>query len=136
MLSMYEWNNDYSVGIGSIDAQHQNLFRIVGELYAAMSAGQGKTVLAKTLDRLVQYTASHFAHEERLMGLHGYPDLAAHKAQHDALKAKVLQFQADFESGHVAMTTQLFQFVNDWLVVHIQGTDRKYVPFLIEKAVA
>jgi hemerythrin-like metal-binding protein len=136
MLSMFEWNNDYSVGIGSIDAQHQNLFRIVGELYAAMSAGQGKTVLAKTLDRLVQYTASHFAHEERLMAVHGYPDLAAHKAQHDALKTKVLQFQADFEREHVAMTTQLFQFLNDWLVVHIQGTDRKYVPFLIEKAVA
>jgi hemerythrin-like metal-binding protein len=136
MLSMFEWNNAYSVGIGSIDAQHQNLFRIVGELYAAMSAGQGKAVLAKTLDRLVQYTASHFAHEERLMGLHGYPELAAHKLAHDALTSKVVQFQADFDSGSVAMTTQLFQFLTDWLVNHIQGTDRKYAPFLIGKAVA
>jgi hemerythrin len=136
MLSMFEWNNNYSVGIGSVDAQHQNLFRLVGELYTAMSTGQGKSVLSKTLDRLVRYTASHFAHEERLMGLHGYPELAAHKAAHDALTKKVLQFQADFQSGSVVITTQLFQFLTDWLVKHIQGTDRKYVPFLIAKAVA
>ncbi len=133
---MFEWKNDYSVGIGSIDAQHQNLFQIVSELYAAMSAGQGKAVLAKTLDRLVQYTASHFAHEERLMGQHGYPDLAAHKAAHDALTKKVLQFQANFESGNAIMTVDLFEFLNDWLVTHIQGTDRKYVPFMVQKAVA
>jgi len=136
MLSMFEWSNDYSVGIGSIDAQHQNLFRIVGELFAAMSAGQGKAVLARTLDRLIQYTASHFAHEERLMGLHGYPDLAAHKAEHDALTKKVLQFQTDYQSGHAALTTRLFLFLKDWLVIHIQGTDRKYAPYLIRKAVA
>jgi hemerythrin-like metal-binding protein len=135
MLSMFEWNNSYSVGIGSIDAQHQNLFRIVGELYAAMSTGQGKSVLANTLGRLIEYTKSHFAHEERLMGLHGYPELAAHKAAHDALTKKVLQFQADFQDGHVVITTQLFQFLKDWLVKHIQGTDIRYAPFLIEKAV-
>ena len=40
---MFEWKNEYVVGIGSIDAQHQGLFAIGRELYAAMSAGQGKS---------------------------------------------------------------------------------------------
>jgi hemerythrin len=52
---MFEWKPDYSVKIASIDGQHQNLFRMGEELYAAMSAGQGKAVLSKTLDRLVQH---------------------------------------------------------------------------------
>ena len=42
-----------------------------------MSTGQGKAVSGRILDRLVQYTASHFSHEERLMRLYDYPDLAA-----------------------------------------------------------
>jgi hemerythrin len=133
---MFEWSNNYSVDIGSIDSQHQNLFAIGRELHAAMTAGQGKASLARILDRLVQYTAVHFAHEERLMRLHDYPDMAAHKAQHDALTAQVVKFQEDFNSGRVAMTVQLLQFLKEWLQNHIKGSDLKYAPYLKEKAVA
>ena len=128
--------NEYSVGIGSIDAQHQNLFAIARELYAAMSAGQGKVSLSRLLDRLVQYTAVHFAHEERLMRLNDYPDFQAHKAQHDALTKQVLAFQADFEGGRVSMTVQLLQFLKDWLEKHIKVSDFAYAPCLKQKAVA
>src|ERR1035438_2668581 len=97
---MFEWKSDYAVNIPSIDAQHQGLFAIGRELYAAMSTGQGKTVMRRILDRLVQYTAMHFAHEERLMQMHGYPDFAKHKAEHDALVKQVVAFQAEFNAGH------------------------------------
>jgi hemerythrin len=129
---MFEWSNDYSVQITSIDAQHRNLFAIGQELHAAMMAGQGTSALAKILDRLVQYTVAHFAHEERLMQQNGYPDLAAHKAEHAALTKQVLQFQADFQSGRAAMTVQILHFVNEWLQKHIKGTDKRYVPCLTQ----
>ena len=132
---MFEWSADYSVNIGSIDAQHQNLFAIGRELYAAMNAGRGKAVVARILDRLVQYTLVHFAHEERLMKLHNYKEYEAHKAEHDALTKQVLQFQADLAGGR-AMSVQLLHFMKDWLVQHINGSDKKYVPALREKAVA
>jgi hemerythrin-like metal-binding protein len=133
---MFEWNPEYSVGIGSIDAQHQTLFRIAGELYAAMSAGQGKAAIGRILDRLVQYTATHFAHEERLMRLCDYPDLAVHRVQHQALTKQVQQFQADFQSGRAAVTVQLLQFLRTWLDTHIRGSDHKYAPCMVRKAVA
>jgi hemerythrin len=41
-----------------------------------MSAGQANSVLARKLDRLVQPTAAHFAHEESLLRWHRYPDFA------------------------------------------------------------
>jgi hemerythrin len=133
---MFEWKNSYSVGIASIDAQHQTLFAIGNELYNAMSTGQARSALNKILERLVQYTKSHFAHEERLMKLHDYPDFAAHKAQHDQLTAQVLQFQAELAGGRVTMSVQVLKFVKDWLVNHIQGTDRRYAPHLISQRVA
>src|ERR1044071_9034940 len=103
---MFEWSNTYSVAIGSIDAQHQNLFAIGRELHTAMVAGQGKAALGRILDRLGQYTSVHFAHEERLMRLHDYPDLPAHIAEHAALTKQVKKFQEDFHSGRAAITVQ------------------------------
>src|SRR5271165_7458676 len=119
---MFEWNPQYSVNIVSIDNQHQNLFRTAEELYTAMSAGHGKTALFRILDRLVQYTQVHFAHEERLMRLHAYPDLAAHQAQHQALTRQVLAFQADFQSGRTTLTVSVLHFLKDWLQQHIAGS--------------
>jgi hemerythrin-like metal-binding protein len=125
---MFEWSNSYSVGIQSIDAQHQNLFALGRELHTAMSNGQGRASLAKILDRLVQYTSVHFAHEERLMRLADYPELAGHANEHALLTRKVLQFQKDFEAGRAVMTVQLLTFLKDWLHHHIQGSDLKYAP--------
>lgn len=133
---MFEWRNEFSVQIGSVDAQHRMLFGLADELYAAMAAGRSKPALAHILDRLVQYTKVHFAHEERLMRLHGYPDFAAHKAQHDALTSRVMQFQTDFDQGKIAMSVGLLKFLKDWLEHHIKGSDQKYSPFLRSKAVA
>ena len=134
--NMFEWNNNYSVAIGSVDAQHRTLFAIARELHTAMAAGQGKASLARILERLVQYTSVHFAHEERLLRLHAYPDFAAHKAEHDALVKKVLKFQEDFTSGRATITVQLLQFLRDWLQSHIQGSDLRYAAHLKQRAVA
>jgi hemerythrin-like metal-binding protein len=136
MFSMFEWKNEYAVGIGSIDAQHQNMFAIGRELYAAMSTGQGKNVLARILDRLVQYTTVHFAHEERLMQLYHYPDYAGHKAQHDALVKQVLAFQTEFNGGRATMAVKVLQFLKDWLEKHIKETDFAYVPCMRAQKVA
>lgn len=136
MGNMFGWNQKYSVGIPSIDAQHQNLFAVAHELYKAMSAGQGKFALSRILDRLVQYTVVHFAHEERLMRQNDYPNLAQHQEEHAALTRQVLQFQTDFRAGRVAMTVQLLNFLKTWLEQHIQGSDQAYAACLKAKAVA
>lgn len=127
---MFEWKDEYRVHVLSVDAQHQNLFRMAGELHAAMATGQARSVLAKTLDRLLQYTAMHFAHEERLMRIHNYPDLPAHQAEHEALTSQVLKFQADFQNGRTTVTIQLMYFLKDWLEKHIMGSDKKYAPLV------
>ncbi len=133
---MFDWKSEYAVNIGSIDAQHQTLFAIGRQLYTAMSAGKGKSVLAKILDRLVQYTAMHFAHEERLMQLYQYPDFAAHKAEHDALAKQVIAFQEEFNSGRATMAVQVLQFLKDWLETHIKGSDMAYTACLKAQKVA
>jgi len=136
MIAMFEWNDKFSTGIASIDAQHQGLFSIGAELYAAMSVGQGKERLGAILTRLVQYTVAHFAYEERLMQLHGYSGYAAHKAQHDDLTRHVQHFYREFQSGQIGISVRLLSFVDDWLKQHIGESDQGYAKLLTAKAVA
>lgn len=133
---MFEWNPAYSVDIGSIDAQHRSLLALGRELCNAVSNGQGRALTYNIVDRLAQYTATHFAHEERLMGAQGYPDIAAHRAEHEALAAKVVEFQANFKAGRATMSIELLQLMENSLTGHFQGSDRKCSTFLREKAVA
>jgi hemerythrin len=133
---MFEWNNAYSVGIPSVDAQHQNLFATARELHHAMSSGQGKAAMGKILDRLVQYTKAHFAHEERLMRLADYPGLESHKGEHEALTRKVLDLQREFEAGKTSISVQMLQFLRTWLQQHIQHSDLAYAPYLKQAKVA
>ncbi|MBI4797186.1 MAG: hemerythrin family protein [Desulfarculus sp.] len=135
-MAYIEWQPEFSVGIPSIDQQHQQLVKMINELYTAMHGGQGQAALGKVLNGLAQYCVSHFANEERLMTQHGYPDLAAHKEIHAKMTAKVNGLMQDLKSGKAQMSLSVATFLKDWLTKHIQQTDMKYSPFLKGKGVS
>ena len=133
-MSMFEWKPEYNVGHPGIDTQHKKLFQYADDLAAAMSAGKGKDVMARTLASLVDYTKQHFASEEVLMKTHNYPEYPQHKAMHDGLTAQVVKFQKDFAEGKTVVTVDLLMFLKNWLAHHIGETDRKIATFLKTKA--
>ena len=134
-MAFVQWDQKLSVGIMQIDQQHQKLVGMVNEMYQAMAEGKGNDALDKVLKELVAYTRTHFATEEKLMQANGYPDFAGHKAQHDQLTKQVMELQADFKAGKVALSTKVATFLKDWLVKHIMGSDKKYAPFLQGKGI-
>ena len=62
------WNSSLVNGVSRFDQQHQRLVALVNQLYKAMKSGQGKGAVGAVLDELVEYTATHFADEEKLDG--------------------------------------------------------------------
>jgi len=133
-MSLFDWKSELNVGHPEIDSQHQRLFRIAGEMHAAMLAGKGRAIMEKILENLVAYTKLHFASEEGLMQKHRYPEYPKHKAEHDKLTAQVVAFQKEFQIGHKSISIDLMKFLSDWLNHHIGETDRKIAAFLREKA--
>ena len=130
------WSDKLSVGVKTIDEEHKKLVGMVNDLYDAVQGGQGKDALGKILDGLISYTANHFAHEEKFFAETGYPDSAAHKKQHDDLTRQVLDVQAKYRSGASAtLSIEVLNFLKNWLIGHIQGSDKKYGPHLIAKGI-
>lgn len=124
------WSPQYSVGIAAIDSEHQKLIGLLNDLHAAMMQGQGRAVMGKVLDGLSAYTVSHFAHEESLLRMHAYRDYAPHKAEHDKLIKQVKSLQEDFSAGNATILLEVMTFLQNWLVNHIVGVDKKYTAHL------
>lgn len=107
---------------------------MVNDLFDAVQGGRGKDALGSILDGLISYTKTHFANEERYMKQHSFPAFAAHKAEHDALTAQVIDVQKKYNSGATAaLSMEVMNFLKNWLVKHIMGTDKGYSSFLNEK---
>ena len=129
-VAFFVWTDKYSVGIQEVDDQHKRLVELVNDLYEAMTAGRGSEVLGTVFNTLLAYTRTHFAEEEKLMQQCGFPGFSEHKQLHERLTQQVIDLGEQFREGKSSLTVHVATFLKDWLVKHIQGTDRKYVPFL------
>ncbi len=131
-----EWNDDYSVKVKLLDEQHQYLIKILNKLHEAMKKGNSKTVLSNTLDQLIQYSVEHFNSEEQLLDQYNYPQANTHKDEHKKFVNEVQKFKQGFDSGKMFVSIELMDFLKNWLIKHIQGTDKQYSSFLNLKGVS
>lgn len=129
-MSLMTWSEEYSVGVARFDTQHKKLIDLVNKLNDAMRVGKGKDVLAAILQELLDYTVYHFKSEEEAMQKVAFDGYDEHKREHDKLTRQVLDFAAKFNSGNSMLTVSLMQFLKDWVLNHIKGTDQKYTKYL------
>jgi hemerythrin len=127
-----EWLDEYSVGVKTIDMQHQMLFAKIAQLAEAMQSGQSKQAVGAVLDFLAQYTRTHFDTEERWMAELGYPEREFHLREHGFFVATLNGLKSQFEQSGptatlaIAVNGQVFS----WLRKHVLGTDQKLGAFL------
>jgi len=134
-MALMTWSDNLSVNIKEIDEQHKKLVGMVNDLHDAMKQGKGNDVTGMVLSGLIQYVATHFAAEEKLMKAHAYPEYLKHKTEHDALTKQAVDLQDQFHGGKPVLTVELMSFLKNWLTNHILGTDKKYSPYLNGKGV-
>ena len=129
-MAYVNWNESLSVSVPLIDRQHQQLVGLINSLHEEMTKGQGRAILGETVEGLVRYTKVHFAAEEGLFEVSDYSDCVAHKQQHRDFVERVTDFQQGLADGRLMLTLDVMDFLADWLVLHIRGTDSAYVPYL------
>lgn len=127
-----QWDRSLAVGVAIIDAQHQELFRMVNGLMDALVKGQPKAELEHLLSFLGTYVVQHFGAEERLMAQYRYPEAARHQQQHAEFVKAFTAAKADFDrtGATAAMSIAVNRFVCTWLREHIGGSDVALGKFL------
>jgi hemerythrin len=129
-METIEWRESFSVGNVLMDAHHQVFLQMVKEFRE--TAGEADTNTAREqIEFLIEYTAMHLGAEEELMQRAGYPDLAGHKAMHEEFVRKVRTMAAALDTRPDSLSSdEILQLVQDWLVTHILGDDKRYAPYV------
>lgn len=122
-----EWNDDLSVGVKEIDEQHQEFIKILNHLFGLIYALKDRAELDAVLNILASYAKKHFDTEERYFDEYDYEFSDEHKQEHRKLIQQVTDFQSKFKAGEEEITTELADFLENWLVEHLGSQDKKYI---------
>jgi len=122
---LFTWSDDFSVNVQEIDEQHKVLVGLLNELHLAIVGHHGRKTSREVLDRLAEYTRTHFLLEESLMRLTNYPGFEVHKQQHEELISQVQALQHKLDNENVAITFELLHFLKNWLIQHINENDKR-----------
>ena len=125
---MYEMKPEYYTGIAAIDQEHTRLFELAQETHSLLT---NDTLLDKAdslvhlISELINYTRTHFSHEEEYMASTNYPHIKEQKRAHDVFLSKLED--KDFgenESDQQAYLEDLLDFLFAWLSNHILKMDK------------
>ncbi|MBU8848050.1 MAG: bacteriohemerythrin [Desulfobacterales bacterium] len=120
-MSVFEWDDSFSVANEEIDQQHKMLFDLANSIGDDLNQQRIK----KNIMDLYKYTREHFAAEEQMMQRISYPKFEEHKELHEDLITKLNTISAQpFEDD---------ESVYDWLTHHILNKDMDYMRFAQDK---
>ena len=123
------WRDDYLSGEATIDAQHQELFRLADALIDRSLRQRNRPAeLMPAFDVLLGHIERHFGDEERVLAEHGYAELAPHRQIHQSLLKRAAGLRAAAAAGEMIVGT-LIEFVAfDIVATHLLSCDRHFFP--------
>ena len=129
------WDPKYSVGIKSIDSQHQKFFEIINEIYYLIRQPNiDLPHISKVVNELTTYADFHLAYEEKYFKEFNYPDAKTHIAAHDNYRTAINKYLLAISQPNTDITKialDVADFVKDWLSDHILAVDQKYSQFFL-----
>lgn len=131
-MAQIEWKESYEIGVPSVDEQHRKLVAITNQLYEAHHNQTGNLIIHDILEQLVIYTKEHFTDEEKNFDF-GYQDAEKHRKEHREFVAELDSLLTDARRKNLMIPYKTLDFLKDWLINHILGTDKELGYYLRKK---
>ncbi|GAA0583111.1 bacteriohemerythrin [Rhizomicrobium electricum] len=126
-MAVVKWARELSVGVESLDDQHEKMLVLLNGLHEGLMSGKGKIELGGVLNQLIGATASHIRYEEGLLARAGYDDSPAHRDSHAALMRQFCGISRQYETiGPSALSLPVMSFLRNSLMGHIGVADIRY----------
>lgn len=128
-----QWTAGLSVSNDRIDKEHQRWIELFNNFYNGIAEGSPKEKLEELILGMLDYTKYHFKSEEEYMLSVNYPGFAGHQESHKAFIKKVEEFHQKTTSGKLILSLEVTNFLKNWLIDHIKGSDLQYAHFAQNK---
>ena len=122
-----KWNNRFCTGIPTIDGEHRELLGILNKAIDAKEHSDNKEELEEVLEEMTKFALEHFETEESYMREFNYPKYRDHREEHYRFFTKTIAFLDRLSNGNCQISNQLIEYLKQWLVNHIQVSDRQYI---------
>ncbi|THB74147.1 MAG: hypothetical protein D6B25_14055 [Desulfobulbaceae bacterium] len=120
-----QWSESLEIGNPLVDSEHRYLVQLLNNLHDQFEAGKEAISLAKVFSHLAQYVRVHFENEEALMVSIDYQGLEEHRLEHKKLMEQAMELSEDYMEGEQSVTAETLDFLRNWAVNHIAGSDMK-----------
>ena len=133
---MFNWKEEYSVGVKAIDDQHKELFNLGNMIYNKIKSNNKDKMedVKLIIKRLREYTIYHFEYEESLMEKYNYRDYFQHQNSHkDFIDALDNMEDLDMLINQDKALVDMLNFVLEWITKHILKEDMQYKEFFLNK---
>ena len=91
MDTQFEWREEYSIGVDSIDQEHKRLFRIINKLFDFKEEEKdNQWTCQEGIKYFKGHAVKHFADEEAYMASIGYEGLEQHRRIHQDFRKNIL----------------------------------------------
>ena len=131
-MSSFEWKKEFCTGIEEMDKHHKIFFDYLDELEETAGGSKGREVIDRVLKQLDDYIRYHFAEEEKILKVTGYPELNYQKKQHEFFIAQIADLKDGYSRGEACIPISTLEFLRDWFLRHILESDKKYGDYLSE----
>ena len=123
-MSELQWSDDFSIGVASIDHEHQELISLLNEICQSLEGSSG-TTRDELFGELFAKIASHFALEEHIMRDKRYDRYMEHKTDHEKLLDELREIMDKQEDADHFNSEKLVIALNDWFSVHFKTEDAR-----------
>ncbi|MCD6526310.1 MAG: bacteriohemerythrin, partial [Desulfuromonas sp.] len=125
-MDVFQWDQSFETGLSEVDQQHHHLVDVTNAFGRLLAQDEIKSADIETLfDELVSYARYHFVEEEKVMHAAGVDQrhIRQHNKEHQTFFQDVSLLHNDMFSGGSITEKNLFEFLINWLVYHILGSD-------------
>lgn len=128
-MSSIEWKDIYCLGNDEIDFEHKIFVKIIQKIDKAVTERCSMQTLSRLLLELKKYADFHFQSEENFMMEIDYPDIVAHKSEHEKLLSQLQLTILRVEIGDLKPDV-IADFLIEWFKNHTIIVDKKLVEFI------
>lgn len=142
-MKFMHWNDEkMAIGIKLIDDQHKEFLKIINKLSTSIHRHSQKKDIVTIVEELINYATYHFKIEEELFEKFQFEEMDNHKKEHDLFTSKFLELKDRVSNDElylkkhaIDIASDTFQFIINWFLEHIVGSDKKYAQLLKDNGI-
>ncbi|MCP4254771.1 MAG: hemerythrin family protein [Candidatus Scalindua sp.] len=129
---MIEWDKEHSLGLSIIDEEHKKVIEIINRIIVAKQRDNYPEEIEAMLHEMIDYAWSHFKTEESYMLEFNYSEYQYHKEEHYDFVHRMNSYCSRVVNGNYQFSNEILEFLKQWLVRHIEGTDKRYIECFVK----